>query len=194
MTDDMSPDAANELRLLRAEIAAMRWLPVMRDSRLVLPENHYRLMKWLRTRIHRRSVTALHPVAVDRQRRSALWLLVTTAVRVAAWTILIACVAGGILGIPAFAWAKHLSASIPFVALISLYANWATDFGAGIAAYAALVAADVHSQLASASAALSADLADIDTDISRLAAMLPGTEAAALAASLSSRLAGKRPA
>lgn len=64
----LTPDAAIELQLLRAEIAALRtqlapasampampdavprlpkWLPKVHDKHLVLPEQHYRLMRWL---------------------------------------------------------------------------------------------------------------------------------------------------
>jgi uncharacterized membrane protein len=73
--DDMDPNAAAELRMLRAEIAALRdhimppdtvprtslewpaethdpvdakWLPTVSEGHLVLPEQHYRLMQGLR--------------------------------------------------------------------------------------------------------------------------------------------------
>ncbi len=62
--NDMDPDAAVELRLLRAEIAALRerviapspvlppwarrtWLPEMHEGHLEMPEQHYRMMRWL---------------------------------------------------------------------------------------------------------------------------------------------------
>lgn len=196
---DLSPDAASELRLLRAEIAALRahvaspppwtrgtWLPKVREGHLEASVRHRQLRGWL----HRRAHAPLLPVAANKQRQHSLWLLVTTLVRVAAWTILIACVAAGIAHGPGFAWARSLSQSIPFVALISLYANWATDFGAAIASYAALVAADVHHQVAAARTALGADLAEIQADIDRIAE-LQGDEAAELAAMVKAKLVTK---
>jgi uncharacterized membrane protein len=58
--NDMNPDAAAELRHLRAEIAALRehvtsapwtrntWLPELHEGHVEMPEHHYRLMRWLR--------------------------------------------------------------------------------------------------------------------------------------------------
>jgi uncharacterized membrane protein len=61
--DDMEPNAAAELRMLRAEIAALRehvtappsaprapseWLPHLHDGHVVLPDRHHRMMRGLR--------------------------------------------------------------------------------------------------------------------------------------------------
>lgn len=200
--NDMDPNAAAELRMLRAEIAALRehvtapaaawtrraWLPELHQGHVELPVRHYQLLKRLRQVIRHRARTPLPPTHANRQRRNSLILLLTTLVRVVAWTILIACVGAGIGHVAGFHWAQALAASIPFVALISLYANWATDLGAAIAAYAALVASDVHSQVTASSGVLAADLAELQEDVDRLA-QLQGEEAVALAAVVKFRLA-----
>lgn len=81
---------------------------------------------------------------VYKQRSRSLFLLLTGVIRIIAWTLLGICVALGLTGVPGFHWATELSKSVPFVAMISIYANWATDVDASTAAYAALVAADAH--------------------------------------------------
>ena len=202
--ENLSPDAAAELRWIRAEIAAMRqqlpppeqwhrgvWLPEIHEGHLELPERHYRVMNWLRGRIHRRSHAVVAPAAVNKQRRNSQWLLITGIIRTVFWALLLGCVVAGLAHVLGFEWAKALSASVPFVAAVSLYANLATDGGAAISAYAALVAADVHSQVAVTRSVLTADLAGLEADIARLADLEPGAEAASLADSIRGRLAGR---
>jgi hypothetical protein len=202
--EDLPPDVAAELRWVRAEIEAMRrelpppqpwhrgvWLPLVHAGHVELPERHYRLLGWLRRRVHRRAHVVVAPGGVNKQRRNSLWLLVTGLARTAFWLVLIGCVAAGLAHIAGFAWAYDLSQTVWFVALLSLYANLATDFGAVIASYAALVAADVHSQVAVTSSVLTADLAHLHDDVDQLAGLEPGEEAAELAASLKARLAGR---
>lgn len=202
--ENLPPDAAAELRWVRAEIAAMRqllpppeqwhrgvWLPEIHEGHLELPERHYRVMNWLRGRIHRRSHAVVAPAAVNKQRRNSQWLLITGIIRTVFWALLLGCVVAGLARVLGFEWAKALSASVPFVAVVSLYANLATDGGAAISAYAALVAADVHSQVAVTRSVLTADLAHLHEDVDQLAGLEPGEEATALAASLKAKLAGR---
>jgi hypothetical protein len=136
-------------------------------------------------------VAAQGPGRVSRQRHRSLVLLVFGVVRIIAWTILGACVGAGLLHAGGFTWAKDLAESVPFVALISLYANWATDVDAATAAFAALVASDSHAAVVSTGAALSGDLDALKADISRLAGLSPGQEASDLAESISHKLSGE---
>lgn len=73
---------------------------------------------------------------IRRQRGWAMFQLVFAFVRAAAWTLLIALY---LAGVP---FTSHLFHSVAFVAVISLYANAATDLGIGIAAYAGVIGAD----------------------------------------------------
>jgi hypothetical protein len=118
---------------------------------------------------------------VNRQRHRSLVLLLFSIGRIIAWTILGAAVGAGLLGADGFGWAKDLSESVPFVALISLYANWATDVGTATAAFAALVASDSHAAVVATGKMLEADLEALMDDIGRLAELGPGDEAAELA-------------
>ena len=206
MPDDPENDNP-ELILIRAEIRALReqltaaapppwhrrqWLPELHEGHLALPARHY----WLRGKFrawfrHRTRVTGLPPEVINKQRTRSLWLLVTTLIRAAFWLALIFCVSAGLAHVAGFSWARDLSQTIWFVALLSLYANFATDFGAAIAAYAALVASDVHSEVAVTSTALAADLADLDADVAQLAIMNPGREAEELAARVRTKLTGR---
>lgn len=74
----------------------------------------------------------------DRQRKIALVLIFTGLVRVVAWTTLILLY---LVGVPFTAALFH---SVAFVAIISLYANAATDFGQVCASLAQLTAGDAH--------------------------------------------------
>lgn len=71
-------------------------------------------------------------------------LLVFGIARIIAWTLLGAFVILGMFHVELFGWAFTLAKSVPFVAIISVYANWATDLDGATAAYAALVAASAH--------------------------------------------------
>lgn len=75
---------------------------------------------------------------IDRQRQLALILIITAMIRAAAWTTLIILY---LLHVP---FTASLFKSVAFVAVISLYANAATDFGQGAASLAQLTAADAH--------------------------------------------------
>lgn len=148
---------------------------------------------WYRERAWVRKRSAVHHLRrehVRDQRRQSLYLLVFGVVRIICWTLLAICVALGLLHVGVFGWARVLSMSVPFVSMISIYANWATDLDAATAAFAALVAADGHAASESSRQLLDRDFAALEDDITRLAAMHPGEEAAGLAASVCGRLRG----
>jgi hypothetical protein len=171
----MDPNTEAQFQLLQAQARAIRSdrPPVWHIPR----------------RIHHRShISVLYTSHANGQRRLSLWLLSTSMIRVIAWTLLIAFVAAGLAHVAGFGWARNLAASIPFVALISLYANWATDLGASFASYAALVASDVHSQVAATGSAIETDIDAIEADIAKLADLQPGTEAAELSESIRARV------
>jgi hypothetical protein len=126
-----------------------------------------------------------HP---GRQHRRSVFLLVFGIVRIIGWTIMAALIGAGLAGIGGFLWAKTLAESIPFVALISVYANWATDVDAATAAFAALVASDSHAAVVTIGDVLGADLKGLKADITKLAGLHPGPEAAALEESIQQKL------
>jgi hypothetical protein len=202
---EIPDDVAAELRLLRAEITAMRgrpagwvrprqrkWLPEMTGGQVIQPERHYRVARALRGRLYRRAtVKAIGPELINRQRQRAINLLLFGGIRIVLWTVLAVLIGCGLLGFGDFHWAKILAESIPFVVMISLYANWATDVDAATAAFAALVAADVHREVADTSRTLAEDIDALSTDVARLAALDSGDpEALRLAADIRRRLAG----
>lgn len=94
---------------------------------------------------------------ISREQRRSKLLLSAGIVRIIGWTILGVCLGLGLLHVDGFTWAKALATSVPFVALISIYANWATDLDAATAAYAALVAANAHHDAESAHRTLTDD-------------------------------------
>jgi len=128
--------------------------------------------RWIHERSHVRSLRRSH---IATQRRRSLILLLFGFVRIIAWMILGACVSLGLLHIQGFAWAKVLSAR-------------ATDVDASTAAFAALVAADSHNAVEASREMLTGDVAAIEEDIARLAAMQPGPAATALAAEIRRKL------
>jgi hypothetical protein len=200
--DDLPPGTAAELRLLRAEIAALRsgpppcpwvhhrqWAPEVSGGHVILPARHYRALKAVRGRLRNRAPASTGPVLIARQRHRAMVLLLFGAIRIAAWTVLGVLVACGLAGVSAFSWARTLAESLPFIALISIYANWATDLDGATAAFAALVASDVHHDVVATGLALAADLDELETDVARLADLDPGEEATRLAGDIRRRLA-----
>lgn len=210
MPGDLTPDAVAELRLIRAEIAALRsgiavprvprlhqhrWLPGYEDRNWVLPERHYQLTRVLHNRIHRRAAAGSLPAShISKQRRLALWLALTAGLRTAVWVLamlLIVLYWCGVTG-TVIHWFIALSGSIVFVTFISLYCNAATDGSALTASIAALFSADSHAAVVTTGFTLSSDLSDdftaLESDIARLADMTPGAEASALASSIRQRL------
>ena len=144
-----------------------------------------RLFLWIHSRSFHRG---LHGAAhIDRQRQRALRLAVFSFVRMTVWLLLIGCYALNYL-FPGFGWTRVLFASVPFVALISLYANAATDYGAGSANLAELTAGDAHDDTEHTRAELDVDFAALETDIAQLAALQPGTAAQELAGRIVAQL------
>lgn len=84
------------------------------------------------------------PPHIAKEQRRSRFLLTAGIVRIVGWTILGICCGLGLLHVDGFTWAKALATSVPFVAMISIYANWATDLDQATAAYAALVASNAH--------------------------------------------------
>ncbi len=119
---------------------------------------------------------------VGRQRRTALILIVTGLARVVVWITLIACY---LLG---FHFTKTLFSSVAFVALISLYANGATDWGQVAASLAQLTAGDAHADVEHVRVVQAMDFAEIESDIARLAELQPGPDAITLAGQIREKL------
>lgn len=124
----------------------------------------------------------------DRARRTALILVITGLCRVACWVTLIALY---LLGV---SFTHTLFASVAFVALLSLYANGATDFGQVCASLAQLAAGRAHQDAEHARRALGIDLQAVEADIARLASLQPGPDAQTLAAQIRARLTQDTPA
>lgn len=119
---------------------------------------------------------------IAKQRRLALILVVTAFVRVTGWTSLMVLYA---VGVP---FTSHLFESVAFVAMISLYANAATDFGQGCASLAQLTAADAHHDAEVARREVQVDTTVLEQDIVQLAELQPGAEAQLLAEQITDRL------
>jgi hypothetical protein len=204
--NDLNPDVAAELRLLRAEIAALRagppapglpprrsWVPVMSAGHLILPDRHYRLMASLRRRLHHRAhLGSLTHEHISKQRRAALWLTIFAGCRTLAWIACMAFIGVYALGlggsfIRGFA---HLSSLVLWVSVISYYCNASTDAANLMAGIAALFSSDSHAAIMATGIVLSADLGSLEADVARLADLQPGPEATALAAGIRVRLAG----
>jgi hypothetical protein len=204
--DSLNPDVAAELRLLRAEITAIRTQPPPHPhhphvrlprfdpaGHLIIPRHHRLAGKpraWLHLRAH---AGPLPHAKISKQRRTALWLTAFAAARVAVWaaamTVLVLYAAG--LRGTFVAWFVHLSSLVVWVSFISYYCNAATDFATFTAGLAALFSADSHAAVITAGTATSASLDTIESDIARLADLQPGPEAAALADSIRRQLAGR---
>jgi uncharacterized membrane protein len=134
------------------------------------------------------------PADIRHQRRRAVNLLVFGVIRIILWTIMAGLIGLGLLHVPGFYWAKILATSLPFVVLISLYANWATDLDGATAAFASLVASDARQDVHATGLALTADLDKIESDIGKLANLDPGPEATRLAGDIRRRLIQNRSA
>ena len=139
----------------------------------------------LRQRIHDRAHhRGLHGKQhINKQRRRALLLVGTGLARAVAWLTL------GVLYLAGVPFTAGLFKSVAFVALISLYANAATDFGQACASLAELTAGDAHHDIEATRSALAIDTAQLDSDIAKLAALQPGPDAQKLADEIRQRLA-----
>lgn len=122
---------------------------------------------------------------VDKQRLVAVSMIGAGLIRTAFW---IALILAYLFGLPL---AHELFSRVWFVALISLYANAATDFGQSAASMAQLAAADAHHDAEHNRRQLdrdSTELDDIERDIALLADLQPGRKAKELARSIRDRL------
>jgi len=126
------------------------------------------------------------------QHRRSMFLMVTSIIRTCLWVVLGILIAAGLAGASDFGWAKDLSHSLAFLALVSIYANAATDLDAAIAAFAALVASRGLAVADATRRAVVKDFETLSTDISRLASLDPGPEAAQLAEDIRYRLYGAK--
>lgn len=205
LTDDQAnPDIAAELRLIRAEIAALRnppaappkphaWFPGFDAAgHLILPRQHYRLTgklrKWLHLRIH---AGKMPHAKISKQRKTAIWLTITAAIRVLVWTLAMGIIVLHWLGVGGsfIHGFTTLSGTVIFVTFISFYCNAATDGASLTASIAALFSADSHAATIASGAATATDLDSIEDDIARLADLQPGPDAVSLAADIRARLA-----
>jgi hypothetical protein len=123
----------------------------------------------------------------DRQRSRSILLLIFGVIRIGIWTVMAVLIGLGLLHVPGFDWSRVLAESLPFVVLISLYANWATDIDAATSAFAALVAADARQASEQAREMLERDFSQLETDIAHLAELDPGEEAEQLARAIRHR-------
>jgi len=215
---DLTPDAATELRLIRAEITAIR-LQVIREQEarerahvtpatsppkvqdqqlpgtasgvLLTPERRYRVLKAARTRVHHRAhLGTLSHERISRQRRTTLWLTVFAAARTAVWIVCMALIGVYALGLGGsfIRGFAHLSSLVLWVSLISYYCNASTDAANLMAGIAALFSSDSHAATVAATVSFGADFDAMEADIARLADLQPGEEATELASSIRGRL------
>ncbi len=204
-TESTDPDVAAELRLLRAEIAAMRephghparhmWSPGFdAGGHLILPERHRRLASKIRPWLHLRAHAGALPHAkVSKQRRMAIWLTITSAIRVIVWTLAMGVIVlhwAGVGG-PFIHWFTTLSGTVIFVTFISFYCNAATDGASLTASIAALFSADSHAAVIASGTKLTTGISSLEDDIARLADLEPGPEARELAEHCRRQLAGR---
>jgi len=140
----------------------------------------------IRARLHARA----HRTGLDgrqkigHQRRTALIMVITGLARVICWATLILLY---LLGVH---FTKALFTSVAFVALISLYANAATDWGQVAASLAMLTAGDAHHDAEATRVAVGVDFTAVEQDIARLADLQPGPDAKALATEIRAKLQG----
>ena len=203
-------DTAAELRLIRAEMTAIRRQvireqvareqqtaaqPYLRPARLpgppVLPERHYRVARALRHRLHKRAHAGPQTHAkISSQRRLALWLTGFAGMRTFVWVVAMALIIAHWCGLDGgfLHWFTSLSATVIFVTFISFYCNASTDAANMVAGFAALFSADSHAAAVATRVTVTAEFAALEGDIARLADLQPGDEATALSASIRARL------
>ena len=145
------------------------------------------ISKWVHRRAHLRTLSHAH---ISKQRRTALWLTIFSAVRTVAWLICMLLIA-----IYEAGWHSsflhgfvHLSSLVVWVSFISYYCNASTDGANLMAGIAALFSADSHAAAVSTSTAVSVDYRQVEADIARLAGLQPGPDAQALSAEICRRL------
>jgi hypothetical protein len=139
----------------------------------------------IRDRIHARTHhRGLHGHDhTDRQRRTALLMIITGLLRVAIWSVITVAF---LFGMPTVVgW----FGSVKFVSLLSILALVLTDWGQVAASLAQLTAGDAHHDVEHVRSQLGVDYTEIEGDIARLAELQPCPEADELARSIRARLA-----
>jgi hypothetical protein len=127
---------------------------------------------------------------VSGQRRLSLWITVFAGVRTGLWLLCMLVITAHWLGAggPFIHGFIDVSSTVLFVTFISFYCNASTDAANLTAGLAALFSSDAHSATIGMREDLGVDLTQIENDISRLADLEPGPEAARLAAQIRGRL------
>ncbi len=142
----------------------------------------------LHARAHRRELDG--HARIGKQRRTALILVVTGLGRVLAWVSMMLLYVLHLMFPNVAGFTAALFQSVPFVAMISLYANAATDFGQVCASLAQLTAGDSHSDIEHVRRQAALDTTAIERDLERLAQLQPGPESDRLAAEIRAQIAG----
>lgn len=119
---------------------------------------------------------------VNRQRRTALLMVVTGSIRTIGWLLLT------IAYLTHVGLAVRLFASVSFVAVLSSLALAETAWSQVAGSLAQLTAGDTHSGVLAARAQESIDFDVVERDLGRLAELEPGDEAEALAMEIRMRL------
>jgi hypothetical protein len=140
------------------------------------------MISWLKAKAQHRGLHGRKHI--ERHRMQALLMIITGLFRVICWLTLIVLY---LLGVK---FTKSLFSSVAFVALISLYANAATDWGQVAASLAQLTAGDTHADVEHVRIAQGVEFAEVEADIARLADLQPGPEATGLAERIRRRLHG----
>jgi len=140
----------------------------------------YRLALRFWARVHHQGLHG-HTHLIN-QRRRALILVITGLFRSACWLTL------GVLYLSGVPFTHALFASVAFVALLSLYANAATDFGQACASLADLSASDAHHDAEYNRALMTLDINQLEQDIAQLAELHPGPVAKQLSDSICQRI------
>ena len=123
---------------------------------------------------------------VDKERRLALFLVVSGLFRVLCWTVIMLAFIAGV------GFVVGWFASVKFVALLSILALILTDFGQVCASLAQLAAAHGHADSEATRKEVSIDYTQIERDIARLAQLTPGPECDELVLSIRKRLRENR--
>lgn len=123
---------------------------------------------------------------INHQRRTAMIMIITGLSRVLIWLALI------IMYLLGVRFTKSLFQSVAFVALISLYANAATDWGQVAASLAQLTAGDAHHDAEATRREVGFDVVAIESDLEKLAKLNPGPEAIKLSEEIKLQIMGNK--
>ena len=119
---------------------------------------------------------------IDRQRLVSLLMVVGGGARASFWLVLIVL---ALCGVGFIVNAFH---EVFWVAILSLYANFATDLSTVAGSWASLVAGDAHHDAEASRRLIRTGVEEVDADIARLAELQPGPEASELAEQIRRRL------